>query len=81
MKGFTQMSEPVTQDQLLSIIDSLIAKLENYMEYGLIIGEDTDSRVVAAQSRISANQMKIAKDRELIRKVKETLKRKKELNK
>lgn len=81
MKGFTQMGEPVTQDQLLSIIDSLIAKLENYMEYGLIIGEDTDSRVVAAQGRISANQMKIAKDRELIRKVKETLKRKRELDK
>jgi len=75
------MGEPVTQDQLLSIIDSLIAKLENYMEYGLIIGEDTDSRVVAAQGRISANQMKIAKDRELIRKVKETLKRKRELDK
>lgn len=81
MKGFTQMGEPVTQDQLLSIIDSLIAKLENYMEYGLIIGEDTDSRVVAAQGRISANQMKIAKDRELIRKVKQTLKRKRELDK
>lgn len=75
------MGEPVTQDQLLSIIDSLIAKLENYMEYGLIIGEDTDSRVVAAQGRISANQMKIAKDRELIRKVKQTLKRKRELDK
>lgn len=74
------MSKPVTQDQLLSIIDSLIAKLEDYMEYGLIIGEDTDSRVVAAQGRISANQMKIAKDRELIRKVKETLKRKRELD-
>lgn len=81
MKGFTQMGEPVTQDQLLSIIDSLIAKLENYMEYGLIIGEDTDSRVVAAQDRISANRMKIAKDRELIRKVKATLKRKRELDK
>lgn len=75
------MGEPVTQDQLLSIIDSLIAKLENYMEYGLIIGEDTDSRVVAAQGRISANRMKIAKDRELIRKVKATLKRKRELDK
>lgn len=81
MKGFTQMGEPVTQDQLLSIIDSLIAKLENYMEYGLIIGEDTDSRVVAAQGRISANRMKIDKDRELIRKVKATLKRKRELDK